>query len=185
MDSSGALYQEALRYLERVEDLYPAGIPKPVVRLPGLGPKKPKLAFVALAPTQAELAARQRAVGAEGELLRAAAEKGLGLSSSEVYFSSVVKGEELAPAAPEISALWEELLAVQPKVTVFLGEEVKKVLLPAPLQESPRGSWCEVQELRILLTHTVEDVLASRERKKEFWEDLKSTLDEKDQSREE
>jgi hypothetical protein len=173
------------RYLERVRDLYPGGIPKsilaaPVGREPFVGQKEvcfslrgaghAQLAFAVIAGSDDDaLSVDERA------LFEAAVTKGMKLKLNAVIEISLRRS---APGA-EFSffeQLAEALKAHAVQILVCLGSDAAALLLNRTCAEIRRGAWHEFSGVDVISTHRLGAVLTGTAYKREFWEDLQAVL---------
>ena len=162
---------EIASYLRSVGNLYPGGIPRSMIGARS-APQKTSGAPLLNSPRKVAFYwldsgfqdGLDSLSGAEGELLRAAIDKGLKLSSGEVR---VVRSADAA-------ALTAAFAASEAAFAVILGEETARILGQAATM--PGVFAAGASNAQIMKTLDLPSVLSDQLRKKVFWSHLQEIL---------
>ena len=152
--------------------------------VPGEGNVKSALMFIGEGPGRDEDLTGRPFVGAAGRLLEKALQA-IGHSRDTVYIANAVKcrpPENRTPAPDEVEACFFYLRAqvalIKPKVIVLLGAcALKAVLGPEARITRDRGQWVQRKGVWIMPTFHPAALLRDEEKKRPFWEDMKTIRD--------
>ncbi len=108
----------------------------------------------------------------------------IGLKRDEVYLTNVVKyisqGDELTPDILKFFTpfLHREILAINPKVIISLGNTPTKALLNTkkPISQI-RGEFYDYNGIKLMPTFNPAYLLRDPTKKREVWEDMKKVRD--------
>ncbi|MDD2943008.1 MAG: uracil-DNA glycosylase [bacterium] len=154
--------------------------------------ESPLICFVGEGPGPDEDVQGQPFVGPAGILLTQAIEKGLCLQREDLYLCNVVKccpPDKQTPHADEVAScshfIEAQLEIIRPKVIVTLGKVALEALCPdlfaGKSSKKPgigllRGQWRDWRGIPLMPTFHPAYLLRTPEKKREFWEDLKSVM---------
>ncbi len=150
----------------------------------GEGDPLARLMFVGEAPGEDEDAQGLPFVGKSGRMLTDIIEKGMKISRSEVYITSVIKcrpPENRTPEPEEIQAclpfLEKQVESIKPKVIVALGAVPAHAMigLTTPISRM-RGTWHEFRGIPLMPTYHPSYLLRKAAAKKDVWEDIKKVM---------
>ncbi|MGI6525551.1 MAG: hypothetical protein ACOX2O_09735 [Bdellovibrionota bacterium] len=171
---------DAVRYLEAVEDCYPTGVllqQAPLVaekKIRGsrqnssyIGGDKVEVLFVTLSVGDADFSATP-----EGALLFAAIEKGLKKTLNEVGILPLFKEVSLKQKSNG-EAVLEIATRHEVHLIILLGEEVWNVL---DNSKKVRGELSTIQNLVVMPTVSLQSSLTDKNMKRAFWNDLKTVM---------
>ena len=122
-------------------------------------------------------------MGPVGQLLERIL-SGIGLKREEVYLTNIVKyisqGDDLTPDILKFFTpfLHRELLAINPKVIISLGNTPTKALLNTKKSiSSIRGEFVDYNGIKLMPTFNPAYLLRDPSKKREVWEDMKQVRD--------
>lgn len=154
--------------------------------------ESPLICFVGEGPGPDEDAQAEPFVGPAGILLTQAIEKGLCLKREDLYLCNVIKccpPDKRTPHADEVAAcshfIEAQLEIIRPRVIVTLGKVALEALCPdlfdGKTGKKPgigmlRGQWRDWRGTPLMPTFHPAYLLRTPEKKREFWEDLKSVM---------
>ena len=180
---------DLVAYLDSVRDLYPSGVPEPLVGVAAAAVAVPdpellkvrswgdRLApLVIVTDLSEELAAAGTPFSGErGLLLESALTKGAKFSIESVRLVLASPQERLgAKGLSELAKnLKAEIFSGQVRLIMVLGELLGEAAVDRQVR---RGEWCSRNGVDILVTHQLAAILASKEAKREFWLDLQSLV---------
>lgn len=157
----------------------------------GKGSLDPKIVFLTEYPSAEEFQNNSLCIGKANELMEKIV-KAMGLTSDNVYFTTIIKSKTLSHAllkkgnnCPEskekkvfIEYLKKELSLINPSIIISLGELAYALLMDKDLEKEAfkqfRGQLYEFSEYPIVPTVNPSYLLLkdSLETKRQFWEDL-------------
>ncbi len=116
-------------------------------------------------------------------LLGGIIERGLKLERDEVYVANVDRcfsqdgTLQNATDSQVVRGVGRELSQAEVSVVLLCGEQAASHFFT---QETSERGWREsgIQGMRFLVTHSLADVLRTRQKKKEFWQDLQLAMNE-------
>jgi len=150
----------------------------------GEGDPLARLMFVGEGPGEDEDAQGQPFVGKSGKMLTDIIEKGMKMSRSEVYITSVVKCRPPKNRDPEpleiqtcFPFLEKQADSIKPRVIVALGAVAAHALTGStgPISKI-RGTWQEFRGIPVMPTYHPSYLLRQPSAKKEVWEDIKQVM---------
>ena len=150
----------------------------------GEGNPQAELMFVGEGPGAEDDKQGTPFVGEAGQLLDkilTAAE----IAREEIYIANVVKclaPADRKPQKSEIEAclpyLWQQIKLIQPKIIVCLGSIASQALLgPALRVSSARGTWHDLEGMRVMPMYHPAALLHDPAKKRPTWEDIQKVRD--------
>lgn len=151
----------------------------------GCGNKNAKVMFIGEGPGADEDIQGEPFVGKAGKLMNQAF-KGVGIKREDVYICNVVKCRPPMNRNPEtdevkacIDYLRAQVVLVKPKIIVLLGSVALKAVLGDEYSiTKARGKWVEQKGIKYMPTFHPAALLRDEEKKIDFWNDLKSIVEE-------
>lgn len=149
----------------------------------GTGKTDAKVVIVGESPGAPDADSEKPFMGPVGDLLvRILA--AIGLKREDVYLSNVVKfisaGDEITPEILKFFTpfLHREMLAINPKVIISLGNTPTKALLNTKKAISQiRGEFYDYNGIKLMPTFNPAYLLRDPSKKREVWEDMKQVRD--------
>ncbi|MFO8058423.1 MAG: uracil-DNA glycosylase [bacterium] len=150
----------------------------------GEGDPFARIMFVGEAPGKDEDAQGLPFVGKSGKMLTDIIEKGMKISRSEVYITSVTKCHppgERTPRPEEVETCFPflkmQIESIKPKVIVALGAVAAQAITGSGTPISGiRGVWHEWNGIPVMPTYHPSYLLRKATAKKEVWEDIKKVM---------
>ncbi len=149
----------------------------------GTGNEKADVVIVGESPGAPDADSEKPFMGPVGQLLERILSS-IGLRREEVYLTNVVKyisqGDELTPDILKFFTpfLHREILAINPKVIISLGNTPTKVLLNTKKAISQiRGEFFDYNGIKLMPTFNPAYLLRDPSKKREVWEDMKQVRD--------
>ncbi len=154
----------------------------------GIGPEDARVVFLS-APAVGKAAARRSSNGSVSHEIFSKAEtelldniiKAMGLSTDEVYFTSLVRcaGED-APGSDEIEAclpfLKDELDIINPVAVVAMGEAAAYLVASDVGFANLRGIMRSFDDMPLMITHHPSAFIKDPGLKRAVWEDIKKVM---------
>jgi uracil-DNA glycosylase family 4 len=149
----------------------------------GVGNPAARLMFVGEGPGADEDQKGEPFVGRAGQLLTKIIES-MGMERQEVYIANVVKcrpPENRTPLPDEIATcspfLFQQILAIRPKVVVCLGTPATQTVLGTrDTITRLRGTFHEIDGIRVMPTFHPAYLLRNPAAKREVWDDMKKVM---------
>ncbi len=145
----------------------------------GAGKIDAQIVIVGESPGLPDADSEKPFMGPVGQLLEKIL-KAIGLDREECYLTNVVKfisqGDEITPDILKffIPYLHREMLAVNPKIIISLGNTPTKALLNTKKAISQiRGEFYDYQGIKLMPTFNPAYILRDPSKKREVWEDMK------------
>ncbi len=149
----------------------------------GTGNEKADVVIVGESPGAPDADSEKPFMGPVGQLLERILIS-IGLKREEVYLTNVVKyisqGDELTPDILKFFTpfLHREILAINPKVIISLGNTPTKALLNTKKAISQiRGEFFDYNGIKLMPTFNPAYLLRDPSKKREVWEDMKQVRD--------
>ncbi|MDQ3635654.1 MAG: uracil-DNA glycosylase [Acidobacteriota bacterium] len=149
----------------------------------GTGKKDAEVVIVGESPGLPDADSEKPFMGPVGELLTKIL-SAMGLKREDCYLTNVVKyisvGEHLTPDILNFFTpfLHREILAIQPKVIISLGNTPTKALLDTKKPISKiRGEFVDYNGIKLMPTFNPAYLLRDPSKKREVWEDMKQVRD--------
>ncbi len=149
----------------------------------GTGNEKADVVIVGESPGAPDADSEKPFMGPVGQLLERILSS-IGLKREEVYLTNVVKyisqGDELTPDILKFFTpfLFREILAINPKVIISLGNTPTKALLNTKKAISQiRGEFFDFNGIKLMPTFNPAYLLRDPSKKREVWEDMKQVRD--------
>lgn len=149
----------------------------------GTGNEKADVVIVGESPGAPDADSEKPFMGPVGQLLERILSS-IGLRREEVYLTNVVKyisqGDELTPDILKFFTpfLHREILAINPKVIISLGNTPTKALLNTKKAISQiRGEFFDYNGIKLMPTFNPAYLLRDPSKKREVWEDMKQVRD--------
>ncbi len=149
----------------------------------GTGNVKSDVVIVGESPGAPDADSEKPFMGPVGQLLEKIL-AAIGLKREEVYLTNVVKyisqGEELTPDILKFFTpfLHREILAINPKIIISLGNTPTKALLNTKKAISQiRGEFYDYNGIKLMPTFNPAYLLRDPSKKREVWEDMKQVRD--------
>ncbi len=149
----------------------------------GTGNIKAEVVVVGESPGAPDADSEKPFMGPVGQLLEKIL-AAIGIRREEVYLTNVVKfisqGDELTPEILKFFTpfLHREILAVNPKVIISLGNTPTKALLNTKKAISQsRGEFFDYNGIKLMPTFNPAYLLRDPSKKREVWEDMKKVRD--------
>lgn len=150
------------------------------------GSREADCMIVVSEPSASDIAAQHLLSGRSGQLLDAILHA-MHLSRENIYLSSVHKcavsevAKSTTPVSPACSKIiHQQIRLVQPKVVIAFGEFSSQAVIKAneslpALRATPQH--CFINDLPIIATHDLPELLSNPELKADTWADLKQAMD--------
>ncbi|MGI8542679.1 MAG: uracil-DNA glycosylase [Aridibacter sp.] len=149
----------------------------------GTGKKDAEVVIVGESPGLPDADSEKPFMGPVGDLLTKIL-SAIGLKREDCYLTNVVKyisaGEDLTPDILKFFTpfLHREILAIQPKVIISLGNTPTKALLNTKKPISKiRGEFADYNGIKLMPTFNPAYLLRDPTKKREVWEDMKQVRD--------
>jgi DNA polymerase len=150
----------------------------------GVGNAGARVVFIGEGPGLDEDQRGEPFVGRAGQLLTKIIEA-MGLKRQEVYIANVVKcrpPDNRTPLPDEIGTcspyLFRQVSAIRPRVVVCLGTQAAQAVLGTRETITRlRGSFREVNDMKVMPTFHPAYLLRNPAAKKDVWEDMKKVMD--------
>ncbi len=149
----------------------------------GHGKANAEVVIVGESPGLPDADSEQPFMGPVGQLLTKIL-SAIGLKREDCYLTNVVKyisaGEDLTPDILKFFTpfLHREILAIQPKVIISLGNTPTKALLDTKKPISKiRGEFYDYNGIKLMPTFNPAYLLRDPSKKREVWEDMKQVRD--------
>lgn len=149
----------------------------------GTGNKTAEVVVVGESPGLPDADSEKPFMGPVGQLLEKILAS-IGLKRGEVYLTNVVKfisaGDELTPDIINFFTpfLHREIMAINPKVVISLGNTPTKALLNTKKAISQiRGEFYDYNGIKLMPTFNPAYLLRDASKKREVWEDMKRVRD--------
>ncbi len=149
----------------------------------GTGKKDAEVVIVGESPGLPDADSEKPFMGPVGDLLTKIL-SAIGLKREDCYLTNVVKyisaGEDLTPDVLKFFTpfLHREILAIQPKVIISLGNTPTKALLDTKKPISKiRGEFVDYNGIKLMPTFNPAYLLRDPSKKREVWEDMKQVRD--------
>lgn len=149
----------------------------------GTGKKDAEVVIVGESPGLPDADSEKPFMGPVGDLLTKIL-SAIGLKREDCYLTNVVKyisaGEDLTPDILKFFTpfLHREILAIQPKVIISLGNTPTKALLDTKKPISKiRGEFVDFKGIKLMPTFNPAYLLRDPSKKREVWEDMKQVRD--------
>jgi len=149
----------------------------------GTGNVKSDVVIVGESPGAPDADSEKPFMGPVGQLLEKIL-AAIGLKREEVYLTNVVKyisqGDELTPDILKFFTpfLHREILAINPKIIISLGNTPTKALLNTKKAISQiRGEFYDYNGIKLMPTFNPAYLLRDPSKKREVWEDMKQVRD--------
>jgi len=149
----------------------------------GVGDPAARLMFVGEGPGADEDLKGEPFVGRAGQLLNKIIES-MGMERKDVYIANVVKcrpPENRTPLPDEIATcspfLFQQILAIRPRVVVCLGTPATQTVLGTRETITRlRGTFHEIDGIRVMPTFHPAYLLRNPAAKREVWDDMKKVM---------
>ena len=146
----------------------------------GVGNKEADIMMIGEGPGADEDKQGEPFVGKAGQLMNKAL-TGLGIKREELYIANIVKCRPPSNRVPEqdeaeacLNYLRNQVILVKPKIIVLLGSTALKNILGKEYSiTAMRGKWIEQKEIYYMPTWHPAALLRDKNKKIEFWNDLK------------
>jgi len=171
---SSDLYQEVYTFLKKAIGNYPCGIPTRLVQPGSKLVKFDRNGFLILVSTKDE---SFKADSPQMNLLDGIIKKALGSDRNDVPIEIVKEGRDLSNAVQNLKALIDQN---QPALTICFGRKFQDLIVEA---NSNHGEFKTVPlklgSAKLLLTYSLEELIADYQKKKEFWSFLRDEINSK------